>query len=43
LEVLPDDDTYPQASRFFELKKRYDPELTFKNLFYRKYGVHAPR
>jgi hypothetical protein len=30
---------YSQASRFFQLKLRYDPQLVFQNLFYRKYGA----
>jgi len=29
---------YPQAARFFELKRRYDPDETFRNTFYAKYG-----
>ena len=30
---------YPKASRFFELKRRYDPRETFRNAFYVKYGI----
>jgi FAD/FMN-containing dehydrogenase len=30
---------YSQASRFFQLKQRYDPQLVFQNLFYQKYGA----
>jgi len=29
---------YPQADKFFELKRRYDPEERFQNAFYLKYG-----
>lgn len=29
---------YPQAQRFFELKRKYDPESLFENGFYRSYG-----
>ncbi len=29
---------YPQARRFFEMKRRYDPEEIFQNQFYAKYG-----
>lgn len=29
---------YPQAVRFFELKRKYDPEELFQNQFYQKYG-----
>jgi FAD/FMN-containing dehydrogenase len=29
---------YPQARRFFELKRRYDPGELFQNQFYVKYG-----
>ncbi|MBV9464362.1 MAG: FAD-binding oxidoreductase [Verrucomicrobiae bacterium] len=29
---------YPQASRFFELKRKYDPNELFQNQFYVKYG-----
>lgn len=29
---------YPQAERFFALKKTYDPEELFQNQFYQKYG-----
>jgi FAD/FMN-containing dehydrogenase len=29
---------YPQARRFFELKRQYDPNGIFQNLFYQKYG-----
>jgi len=31
---------YPQARRFFALKRKYDPEALFQNRFYLKYG-HA--
>lgn len=30
---------YPQAPRFFELKRRYDPQEIFQNLFYQKYAI----
>jgi FAD/FMN-containing dehydrogenase len=29
---------YPQAQRFFDLKRRYDPDELFQNEFYAKYG-----
>ena len=29
---------YPQAVKFFELKRKYDPNQTFQNYFYRQYG-----
>ncbi|MCX8266461.1 MAG: FAD-binding oxidoreductase, partial [Planctomycetota bacterium] len=29
---------YPQADKFFALKRKYDPEELFQNLFYVKYG-----
>jgi len=29
---------YPQATRFFELKRRYDPDELFRNRFYDAYG-----
>ncbi len=29
---------YPQASQFFALKRKYDPEQLFQNQFYLKYG-----
>lgn len=29
---------YPQARRFFELKRKYDPDELFQNQFYAKYG-----
>jgi FAD/FMN-containing dehydrogenase len=29
---------YPQASAFFELKRKYDPDELFQNEFYLKYG-----
>lgn len=29
---------YPQAGRFFELKRQYDPGEIFQNQFYRNYG-----
>jgi FAD/FMN-containing dehydrogenase len=29
---------YPQARKFFELKRKYDPEELFQNKFYLKYG-----
>jgi FAD/FMN-containing dehydrogenase len=29
---------YPQADRFFALKRRYDPGELFQNEFYLKYG-----
>jgi FAD/FMN-containing dehydrogenase len=30
---------YPQARRFFELKRQYDPRELFRNAFYDKYGA----
>jgi FAD/FMN-containing dehydrogenase len=30
---------YPQARRFFDLKRRYDPDELFQNEFYVKYGA----
>jgi FAD/FMN-containing dehydrogenase len=30
---------YPQAPRFFALKRRYDPNLLFQNEFYLRYGA----
>ena len=30
---------YPQAQRFFQLKRKYDPEELFQNVLYRKYGT----
>ncbi len=32
---------YPQASRFFELKRKYDPQALFRNAFYERYGLIA--
>lgn len=32
---------YPQAQRFFELKRKYDPDELFQNQFYLKYGVSS--
>jgi FAD/FMN-containing dehydrogenase len=29
---------YPQAAKFFQLKRKYDPDLVFDNYFYTKYG-----
>ena len=29
---------YPQADKFFALKRKYDPGELFQNLFYVKYG-----
>jgi FAD/FMN-containing dehydrogenase len=29
---------YPQADKFFDLKRQYDPHELFQNEFYRKYG-----
>jgi FAD/FMN-containing dehydrogenase len=29
---------YPQAQRFFDLKRHYDPDELFQNEFYLKYG-----
>lgn len=34
---------YPQASRFFALKRRYDPGELFQNQFYRHYGAVKSR
>lgn len=34
---------YPQAQRFFELKRQYDPEELFQNELYRKYAVVESR
>jgi FAD/FMN-containing dehydrogenase len=31
-------EAYPQAKKFFELKRKYDPEELFQNEFYLKYG-----
>jgi hypothetical protein len=31
-------EAYPQAKKFFELKRRYDPDELFQNEFYLKYG-----
>jgi FAD/FMN-containing dehydrogenase len=33
---------YPQAARFFELKRQHDREELFQNQFYRRYGRTAP-
>lgn len=30
---------YPQIDRFFELKRRYDPDAVFQNTFYAKYAL----
>jgi hypothetical protein len=30
---------YPQAQRFFELKRKYDPDELFQNELYRKYNT----
>ena len=32
------DAAYPQAKKFFELKRKYDPDQLFQNEFYLKYG-----
>ncbi|MBS0265655.1 MAG: FAD-binding oxidoreductase [Planctomycetes bacterium] len=39
LHATPDQfrQAYPQADRFFELKREYDPQDLFQNQFYRKY------
>lgn len=29
---------YPQATKFFQLKRQYDPDEAFQNYFYTKYG-----
>ena len=29
---------YPEIGRFFQAKKRYDPDLLLTNTFYEKYG-----
>jgi FAD/FMN-containing dehydrogenase len=34
---------YPQAERFFALKKRYDPDGAFQNTFYLRYALHPDR
>jgi FAD/FMN-containing dehydrogenase len=31
-------EAYPQAKKFFELKRKYDPDELFQNKFYLKYG-----
>jgi FAD/FMN-containing dehydrogenase len=31
-------EAYPQAEKFFELKRKYDPDELFQNEFYLKYG-----
>lgn len=31
---------YPRASAFFDAKRRYDPDLVFRNHFYEKYATH---
>jgi FAD/FMN-containing dehydrogenase len=40
LHATPDqfDRAYPQATEFFQLKRRYDPNEVFQNYFYLKYG-----
>lgn len=40
LHATPDQfrQAYPQAERFFELKRKYDPNEIFRNEFYEKYG-----
>ena len=30
---------YPQASEFFDLKRKYDPDVLFQNKFYLQYGM----
>ena len=30
---------YPQAGKFFELKRKYDPDELFQNQFYIRYGM----
>lgn len=32
---------YPQADKFFNLKRKYDPQELFQNQFYRKYGKQS--
>ena len=32
-------EAYPQADRFFALKRAYDPGELFQNRFYERYGV----
>jgi len=32
------DEAYPQSQKFFELKRKYDPDELFQNEFYLKYG-----
>ena len=29
---------YPDHERFFDLKRRHDPQELFQNVFYQKYG-----
>jgi FAD/FMN-containing dehydrogenase len=31
-------EAYPQSKKFFELKRKYDPDELFQNEFYLKYG-----
>jgi FAD/FMN-containing dehydrogenase len=40
LHATPDrlDRAYPQATEFFQLKRKYDPQEVFQNYFYLKYG-----
>lgn len=33
---------YPEASEFFERKRRYDPDELFQNSFYRRYATGKP-
>jgi len=32
------DRAYPEARRFFDLKRQYDPDELFQNRFYMEYG-----
>ncbi|HVV02145.1 MAG TPA: FAD-binding oxidoreductase, partial [Verrucomicrobiae bacterium] len=36
-------EAYPQASAFFELKRKYDPGEVFQNAFYERYGKHPAK
>jgi FAD/FMN-containing dehydrogenase len=34
---------YPQATAFFDQKRKHDPDERFQNQFYRQYGLREPR